>query len=436
MMLRNRIIAAAALLAGACTQGPSPIAPDPLLRCTETQMRAAVAAKDKSKPLPDRGTGGTGLFAADTTNGDRGIGGTGIVGTLTGFGSICVNGFRIAYDDSTPITIDGVPSAPERLARGQTVIVTAVDVGGALSAQSVLVQSALIGPVTALRETSSDGIASSESSIAVMGQTVVIESSTVVSGGQIKVGDIVVISGLQRADGTIVATRLEAQASNAPALVRGYVTAVADDVITVGAVPVQRGAGAEPVAVGAWMMAKGEWSGNLLKARSSTVGAEIPDASARLSVEGFVVAAPGGGYVVRGVPVTANVRVGLDGPTIARLTGPTRVQVLGNVEQSRSVRPSTIVVPEVMNPMAGQGVRPAGVAPTPPPWVQELRGTYGHPLDPAMRPEGLPERPSGAQRPNVTPPIERPNVPVRPETPVRPGIPSRPGTPTRPGVGG
>ena len=58
-----------------------------------------------------RGLGGTGRAATDEERGlggtghgpddddDRGIGGTGFIGPITGFGSICVNGERIRFDE-------------------------------------------------------------------------------------------------------------------------------------------------------------------------------------------------------------------------------------------------------------------------------------------------------------------------------------------------
>jgi hypothetical protein len=68
------------------------------------------------------GIGGTGLWSSGD---DDGIGGTGIEGTITGFGSLCVNGLRVGYDDATVVTSDGAPIAAARLRRGDVVRIAA-----------------------------------------------------------------------------------------------------------------------------------------------------------------------------------------------------------------------------------------------------------------------------------------------------------------------
>lgn len=434
---RLALVLAAAAVVASCAGGPGAdlAAPDPNLVCAPSPVEvAAKSEKAQPNPNPDRGMGGTGIYAQDSSPGergsggtgalarvdDRGMGGTGIVGTVTGFGSICVNGFRVTYDDATPVKIDGLTSDVSRVARGQTVL---IDADAAMSARTIAVQSALVGPVTA----TGDG------ALAVMGQTLTIDDASVVDSSVIAAGEVVAVSGLQRRDGTIVVTRIAA-APDAEVMVRGYVTAVDQATVTVGAVKIDRSGFTDPITLGAWTVVRGRWTGSTLVADRVAIGAELPR-GARLSIEGFVEAQAGGGYVVRGVPVGANVRAGLDAPTIARLSGVTRVQMLGNVERGRSLAPSTIVVPDAEHPFGGvRPVRPAGAGATPPPRVQEMRGTYGRPLDPSLRPKGLPQRPQGIRRPATVPPIERPPAPVRPEAPVRP--PGAPVRPTRPGVGG
>ncbi|MBW2294753.1 MAG: hypothetical protein JRG94_20940 [Deltaproteobacteria bacterium] len=67
----------------------------------------------------ESGIGGTGYSGGDGDEEESGIGGTGVFGTITAFGSICVNGLRIHYDDETPITLDGKASTTGALAIGQ-----------------------------------------------------------------------------------------------------------------------------------------------------------------------------------------------------------------------------------------------------------------------------------------------------------------------------
>src|SRR5580698_2173075 len=70
-------------------------------------------------PAADRGIGGTGAPSNGPAMADRGIGGTGIVGTITGFGSVFVNGLEVAYAPGTPMTVDGVAEPDAALRVGQ-----------------------------------------------------------------------------------------------------------------------------------------------------------------------------------------------------------------------------------------------------------------------------------------------------------------------------
>src|SRR5260370_15806539 len=70
----------------------------------------------------DQGIGGTGITRGD----DHGIGGTGIVGVIQRFGSIYVNGERIAYAADVPVRIDGEPASSKALRIGHVARVVAV----------------------------------------------------------------------------------------------------------------------------------------------------------------------------------------------------------------------------------------------------------------------------------------------------------------------
>lgn len=429
MPRKNRRTALAWLLlvAGCSVEpGPRPTQPDPTLVCAPAPIQITAEKSDKAKPAPDRGMGGTGIYAEKATPNpgergsggtgivarvdDRGLGGTGIIGTVTGFGSICVNGFRVAYDDTTPLTIDGMDGAVSQLARGQTVM---VDADAAMTARRIAVQSALVGPVTV----------AGQGGLAVMGQAIPLDPANSADEQSLAPGDLVAVSGLQRSDGSLVVTRV-ARAASDRALVRGYVTAVDQDTVTIGQVKVTPTNASDDLVMGAWAVARGQWDGAVLRTDQLSVGPEVPD-GAQLSIEGFVEAKPDGRYVLRGVSIGPNAGVGLDRPTIARLSGATRVQMLGTFDRGQSLAPSTVVVPETFNPLGVVRPVPGG--------LQDLRGSYGRPLDPSLRPNWLPPRPAGAQRPTTIPPVERPPTPVRPpEAPPRPGAPTRP---VRPGGG-
>jgi hypothetical protein len=154
--------------------------------------------------------GGTGISA------HGGIGGTGIradadlslIGVVTGLGSICVNGVEVHYDGSTPVTLDGEPSSAGVLAVGHVVALHAFGNGIEARARAVDIFSAAVGRVTAMDRPGSP--------LQVFGQPVRIEAWTTFGPGfarptpaDIGLGEPLRVSGLRRADGTIVATRIE-----------------------------------------------------------------------------------------------------------------------------------------------------------------------------------------------------------------------------------
>ena len=85
------------------------------------------------------GIGGTGAA-------EGGIGGTGLIGVITGFASICVNGVEVHYDTGTPVSADGLPMSLDHLAVGQVVAVQAIGEGDQLSARSISIMRAAVGP--------------------------------------------------------------------------------------------------------------------------------------------------------------------------------------------------------------------------------------------------------------------------------------------------
>ena len=103
----------------------------------------------------DIGIGGTGKQLAS----ESGLGGTGkqpvgILGTITGFGSIFVNGIEIEYDENTPFSIDGKPSPVQQLAIGDVVEVLTTDGNDFTHAQAINLRHEDIGKVDSLNNTS------------------------------------------------------------------------------------------------------------------------------------------------------------------------------------------------------------------------------------------------------------------------------------------
>ena len=176
------------------------------------------------------GTGGTGSFA---------------VGTISGFGSIIVNGVR--YDDSSAEVFDDDDgSSKSLLAIGQVVEIRgSVNSDGVTgTASSIAYYSALKGPVTDVNV--------GAGTVTVFGQLVDVTATTLfdnISGlSALAVGNVIEVYGLPDASGAITATRIEREATTIAGFagdyrIRGVVSgtvATAPGVrFTVGTVTVQ-----------------------------------------------------------------------------------------------------------------------------------------------------------------------------------------------------
>lgn len=146
-----------------------------------------------------------------------GSGGTGItpvtrLGTISGFGSVFVNGVR--YDDSnaTISDDDGVRNRSE-LKLGMVVRLEAqVSTGGSATATSITFASELLGPVSA--------ISASGGEFTIIGQRVLIDSATVFDpslpqgAASIQIGQILEVHGfLNAANNTLQASLIERKAN-------------------------------------------------------------------------------------------------------------------------------------------------------------------------------------------------------------------------------
>lgn len=173
----------------------------------------------------DQGIGGTGMMRTDPPRdggpgeGDRGIGGTGVIGTIRGFGSILVNGLRIAYPADAAVFLDGEPAKAADLKVGHVVSIVARPEGAGLTTWRIDVASEVVGPVES----------AVPDRLVVLGQRV----STAGLPGGWKAGDRVAVSGLRRPDGVIVASLIEPRAGG-PERVAGPVRRGADGAPTIG----------------------------------------------------------------------------------------------------------------------------------------------------------------------------------------------------------
>ncbi len=127
--------------------------------------RLAIAGLGLMLVLAACGGGGGGVASV-------GSGGTGAfsVGTVTGFGSVIVNGLR--YDDSAAsVSDEDGPRSRSDLKLGMVVKVRGTVNAGASSANSIMFDSELLGPVSALNNTAK--------TVTILGQKVLFDASSV-----------------------------------------------------------------------------------------------------------------------------------------------------------------------------------------------------------------------------------------------------------------
>jgi hypothetical protein len=243
----------------------------------------------------DGGIGGTG------GGGGGGIGGTGVAyGTITGFGSVWVNGVR--YESgSTLFRRDGETVSQSDLRVGMVARVE----GTATAASAISVDSALKGRVEAV----------SADRYTVMGQTVQTDAATVFEGGVRPVaGDYVEVHGLPVAAGLIAASYVERKSALAtpPYVVTGFVAAqdAAAGTLTVGALNVRYvGANVGDMPGGSWIGALVEVKGTactgtpvcgtLTASKIEPSGPRFAS-STKAEVEGFVASLTADGFVLGG----------------------------------------------------------------------------------------------------------------------------------------
>jgi len=183
------------------------------------------------------GIGGTGAPALIDSG--SGIGGTGqktdkqtsiIIGTITGFGSICVNGIEIHYAASTPVQVNGSTSNTDQLALGQIVSVNVSGTGNEVFAQDIEVLNIVTGPVTEIDP--------QLNRLTVLGQKVLLSDKTQFPQSNIKLshiqkGSFIQVSGLRQTDGYIVASRIDNSNSTNYVQITGSVSNVTSKSFTV-----------------------------------------------------------------------------------------------------------------------------------------------------------------------------------------------------------
>lgn len=220
-------------------------------------------ADDQTCRMPsgfiDNGIGGTGLNDQKGDEG-KGIGGTGakyntayVSGTIYAFGSICVNGLRIAYDDNTKIEGD-VPG--KSLQIGQVVDIEA-DITNGLHAKSIHPRYEIAGPV--------DFVDAANGYIFVMGTKIDIGKNSDIR--TLTPGARIGISGARNAKGELVASLLAARKNGSPDIIRGVLQKGADGGLYIGRTKVDfYRLNTAATALGSPVEVAGTWNGKFLEA--------------------------------------------------------------------------------------------------------------------------------------------------------------------------
>lgn len=288
------------------------------------------------QPGEGNGIGGTGQPFGRSP----GIGGTGIIGTITGFGSILVNGFEIDYAPDQVVSSDeGTSLHPDALRVGQVVEVEADGDGQRVRARSIAVRHEVAGRIESIDRTSG--------TIVVLGQIVSADKGVVAdqkgpgshSLSDLSVGDSIDVSGLRRDDGVIVASRVDRRETGGSALIRGTVTAVDDAGFTVSGLRV-----ADPPnhqlsrpAVGTKLAVMGAMSQGSFSPRRIEIAPQAPFAGRikRLSIEGYVGHGRSGALSIGGVALG-----GAKGGAQAQFGD--RVIINGGMDEHRRLIPTTV----------------------------------------------------------------------------------------------
>jgi len=190
------------------------------------------------KPIKKTGTGigGTGFVI----NGS-GIGGTGqsidhngvVIGTITGFGSICVNGIEIHYTADTPLQRGGQNVNPDSsFAIGQVVAVGVSGLGNEVIAKEMHIIHAATGPISTIDFVKGE--------IEVLGQKIHFDINSPSSNEihNLHVGSYVEVSGLRDSVGSIIASRIDATSEQEIASLHGPITSISSDSFNVHGVKV------------------------------------------------------------------------------------------------------------------------------------------------------------------------------------------------------
>ena len=267
-------------------------------------------------------------------------------GTITGFGSVYVNGVR--YDtSSSSFTINGQAGTQSQLRVGQVIKVEAHrDGGGNSFADRITFDDLVKGPVTS--------VDAGTGQLVVLGQTVLTDADTsfddnipTTSLTGLVVGDIVEISGWLRADGSIQATRVERKPAGTLFEVFGIASQVDTNahklnvnalVVNYSTATLQNFPNGQPSngvlveAKGSSINAAGELVASSLELKRAD---DNGGAGMRVEIEGLVTRfVSASDFDVAGKPVTTNSTTQYEGGTAGDLRLNVKVEVEGSMNSA------------------------------------------------------------------------------------------------------
>ena len=266
-------------------------------------------------------------------------------GTISGFGSVIVNGVR--YDTNTAaFDIDGSDGVQADLSVGDVVTIrgTVNDDGTSPTASLVTFDDAVEGPIEA--------IDLGTNTITVLGQIVRIDADTSfddsispASIDGLNVSDIVEVSGFVLADGSISATRIEPKPAGGEFEVTGQVSNLTATTFDINALTVDFSAaqldnfpngtpeeGQRVEAKGTSLGAGGELQATRVEFKGTGLGGNDGDAA---EIEGFITRfVSATDFDVEGIPVTTTGSTSFVNGTAADLGLNRKVEVEGSLNAS------------------------------------------------------------------------------------------------------
>ncbi|RXH23427.1 MULTISPECIES: DUF5666 domain-containing protein [Bradyrhizobium] len=357
-------------------------------------LAGTAMARAQVKRGTDQGIGGTGITRGD----DHGIGGTGIVGVIQRFGSIYVNGERIAYASDVPVRIDGEAASAKALRIGQLARVVAVrQADGTLVTRNITIASEVAGRIEQVKG----------NELMVLGQKIVAGDKE----SKLRPGTHVAVYGLRRSDGVVVASLVEPRRA-ATERVTGLVERGPDG-LRIGGLKLNN---VDPLLVGQRVQIEGSVSQGAMQAARTRIDdfSDLVGAS-RLSVEAYVQRAGanlqlGSGFVAR------------DGSRFGPTAGEARMVVNGAFDRSRGFQ-----VESAQAIGQAPGAAPSGGGNP----NRSPGGSILHPNRTTPNPGGQPGAPAPGSPSGATPG----SAPTGPGGPSGPGGMGSPGGPMGPGGG-